>query len=73
MARDNFVAKQEGQDKQIVRGIWYYGLDEHHSFSRYHETVRANLLAMAWIIANKFPRDYVNVDISRFVLRFVRA
>ncbi|KAH7093555.1 hypothetical protein FB567DRAFT_587984 [Paraphoma chrysanthemicola] len=73
MAQEGFVAKQEGQNPKITRAIWFYGVDDHHSFSRQKRAVRANLLGMAYVMANKFPRTICNPETERFVLAFVGA
>jgi hypothetical protein len=37
--------------------MWYYGLDDEHSFSRFHPQTRYNLLTMAYVWALDFPED----------------
>ncbi|KAI2482552.1 hypothetical protein Ptr902_04868 [Pyrenophora tritici-repentis] len=73
MARQGFVAKQTDQDMNIARGIWFYGLDPEHSFSRHHTVTRYNLIAMAWVMANDFPPDVCTPETQQFILAFVRA
>lgn len=57
----------------ISRGIWYYDLDDQHGFSCRLLTVRYNLIAMAWVMANNFPSDVCLPGASRFVNAFVEA
>ncbi|CAA9962627.1 hypothetical protein PTMSG1_06001 [Pyrenophora teres f. maculata] len=73
MARQGFVAKQNDQDMDSSRGIWFYGLDPEHSFSCYHRVTRFNLIAMAWVMANDFPPGVCSPETQRFILTFVRA
>jgi hypothetical protein len=74
MAADRFVAKHDDQDMKISRAIWYYGLDFEHSFSRYHESIRWNLVAMAILMVNNFPSEYCPAaDTKRFVLAYFEA
>ncbi|EFQ90265.1 hypothetical protein P3342_002333 [Pyrenophora teres f. teres] len=73
MARQGFVAKQNDQDMDSSRGIWFYGLDPEHSFSCYHRVTPFNLIAMAWVMANDFPPGVYSPETQRFILIFVRA
>jgi hypothetical protein len=53
--------------------MWYYGLDDQHSFSRHHRVTRHNLVPMAYAMANNFLTNICPPEIRQFVLAFVDA
>ena len=73
MAANEFVAKKDDMDYDVMRGIWHYGLDPVHSFSRYFHSVRFNLAPMALLMAENLPSEYCPADVRRFILLFVDA
>ncbi|KAF1848871.1 uncharacterized protein K460DRAFT_278256, partial [Cucurbitaria berberidis CBS 394.84] len=74
MARIGFNATRT-QDPQLMRGLWYFALDYEHSFSRYYELTRWNLIAMAYVWALDFPPELCGPDeeVHEFVLAYIGA
>lgn len=58
---------------KLSRGIWLYDLDPLHSFSRYYEAIRWNLVVMGLLMVNNFPSGYCAPDVQRFVPSFMDA
>ncbi|KAF1948276.1 hypothetical protein CC80DRAFT_511495 [Byssothecium circinans] len=60
-------------DRIINRIMWYYGVDYNHSFNRFHEQVRYNILTMAFVWASDFEEQYCKPGAEDFVKKFVVA
>ncbi|KAF3036763.1 hypothetical protein E8E11_004201 [Didymella keratinophila] len=71
IASFNFAACQDDQHTDITRMIWFYGLDQNRSFSRYFRQVRFNIIMIAYHWANNF--DELDPDVAYFLHCFIIA
>lgn len=72
IATANFFA-DKGLPVEINRAIWFYGLDKRHSFSRFFDQIRYNVILMAFVWASDFDLRYCKEGCKRFVKAFLRA
>ncbi|KAF2786502.1 hypothetical protein K505DRAFT_398840 [Melanomma pulvis-pyrius CBS 109.77] len=55
-----FTARKVHQRDEITKAIWFYQLDNRHSFSHHHMQIRLNILLM--IIVAAAPRPFLYCD-----------
>jgi hypothetical protein len=72
IAKANFIAGKS-LPPIINQMIWFYGLDKAHSFSRFFDQVRYNILLMAFVRASKFDSRYCQEGCKEFVKAFFRV
>lgn len=74
MARTHFDTTAT-DDRQLIRAIWHYAIDEEHSFSRHYRLTRYNLIAMAYVWSLDFPPELCGVDgeVRKFISAFIEA
>jgi hypothetical protein len=74
IAGDKFVAlKSALQHIDINRAIWYYGIDMGHSFSRYFEQLRYNIIVIAFVWAGGFDEKCCAKGCKSFVEAYIMA
>ncbi|KAF2020303.1 hypothetical protein BU24DRAFT_459894 [Aaosphaeria arxii CBS 175.79] len=70
-----FIAKP-GQDVDVNRAIWYWGMDKSHSFLAENRGIYYNLLVMVFTIAHSragYPTPWIAPGTEPFVNQFVEA
>jgi hypothetical protein len=58
---------------EINRAIWYYGLDNGHSFSSFFDQIRYNIILMAFVLASRFDTRYCKEGCEKFVKGFLHV
>ncbi|KAH6870780.1 hypothetical protein BKA58DRAFT_469763 [Alternaria rosae] len=72
IAMANFLA-DKSLPPMVNRAIFFYGLDKGHSFSRFFDQIRFNILLMAFAWASNFNPKYCKEGYEEFVKYFLRA
>ncbi len=72
IAKANFLA-DKSLSVEINEAIWFYGLDKAHSFSRFFDQIRYNIILMAFVWASNFDPRYCKEGCKEFVKAFLRV
>ncbi|KAI4712586.1 hypothetical protein J4E89_002854 [Alternaria sp. Ai002NY15] len=72
IAKANFLA-DKSLPLIVNQAIFFYGLDKGHSFSRFYDQIRFNILLMAFAWASGFDPKYCKEGCEEFVKVFLRA
>ncbi|KAF2832335.1 hypothetical protein CC86DRAFT_377517 [Ophiobolus disseminans] len=59
--------------RNIMRAIWYWGLDHDHAFSTHFRNVRLNFILMSLVLADPRMRKYCDPNKLAFIEAFVDA
>ncbi|CAI6342561.1 unnamed protein product [Periconia digitata] len=65
--------KEDAFDFLINRAIFYYGVDNRHSFSSHSSRTRYNIFLMAFVMAYDFDRQYCEPECESFVYAYMEA
>jgi len=72
IAKVNFLA-DKSLPLIVNQAIFFYGLDKGHSFSRFYDQIRFNILLMAFAWASGFDPKYCKEGCEEFVKVFLRV
>ncbi|KAF2871688.1 hypothetical protein BDV95DRAFT_607105 [Massariosphaeria phaeospora] len=72
VARGGFRVKSN-QESIVNSLVWYYGLDEAHSFSSFFKDVRYNVFLMAFVWASGSDATYCPIEAHGFIVAYIEA
>ncbi|KAI8930908.1 hypothetical protein NX059_011923 [Plenodomus lindquistii] len=75
LASHNFSAKKSEHEQStfLTRMIWYYGTDHDHTFTRFYETIRHNIIGMAFLWGLGWPTNLCDPIVAPFCTSFLDA